>query len=107
MNIINRRVDRYCFGDNLGNKTARAGTVTFKGVPGVPVAFARSLATMREICSRIKSSNYGSNIAVRQLTSYVLSSYLNIINVRLLNLDDDISVIKYHQYLYLLDINST
>jgi len=38
MNIINRRVDCDCLGVNLSNTVVRAGTVTFKGVPGVPVA---------------------------------------------------------------------
>jgi hypothetical protein len=38
MNIINRRVDPDCLSGDLSNTRSCAGTVTFKGVPGVPVA---------------------------------------------------------------------
>jgi hypothetical protein len=62
------------------NTKLRAGP-SRSGRPGRPRRLARSLATMREICSSIKLLNYGSNITVRQ---YFICMAWRCINIMLM-----------------------
>jgi hypothetical protein len=45
---------------------ARPDNVTFKGIPGVPVALPAASPRGEVFCSSVKLLNYGSNIAVQQ-----------------------------------------